>query len=440
MKRTNLFLLASLIVCSAIASASDAVPAAKQKKPIALIGGTIHTVSGEVIENATILFDKGTITAVGTNVTIPADAERIDVTGKHIYPGLIDSRSNMGLTEIGSVRGTIDVAETGSINPNVHAEVAANPESELIPVARANGVVIVAATPRGGLISGLAAALMLDGWTTEDLTLKSGLGLVVNWPTMVYAPSGFVRVSKEEWQKQRDEQLKTLRETFANARAYMTAKRAEQQKGVGYHDSDPRWQAMIPVLEGKTPVFVDANELSQIQAAISWAEQESLKLVIVGGRDAWLVRSQLKARDIPVIVTDIQSPPVHRWQGYNEVFTLPMRLREAGIRFCISGDGDASNSRNIAYHAANAAAYGLPKDDALKAVTLYAAQILGIADKVGSLEPGKDATLIITNGDPLEPPTVTEQMFIQGKKIDLMNKHRQLYEKYKQKYNQLGAR
>jgi imidazolonepropionase-like amidohydrolase len=438
MKRINFLLFVSLILCSAIASASDAVPAAKQKKPIALIGGTIHTVSGGIIENGTILFDKGRITAVGTNVTIPADAERVDVTGKHIYPGLIDSRSDMGLTEIGSVRGTIDIAETGNINPNVRAEVAVNPESELIPVARANGVAIVATAPRGGLISGLAAALMLDGWTTEDLTLKSGLGLVVSWPAMVYTTSGFVCLSKEEWQKQRDEQLKALHEAFANARAYMNAKKAEQLKGVAYHDTDPRWQAMIPVLEGKIPVFVDANELSQIQAAIVWAEQEGVKLVIVGGRDAWLVRGQLKAKDIPVIVTHIQAAPMHQWQGYNEVFTLPMRLQEAGVRFCITGDGDASNSRNIAYHAANAAAYGLSKDDALKAVTLYAAQILGIADNVGSLETGKDATLIVTNGDPLEPPTVTEQMFIQGKKIDLMNKHKQLYEKYKQKYKQVG--
>ena len=436
MKRTNFLLLVALVLTTSISLASDAVPAAKQKKPIALIGGTIHTVSGGVLEHATILFDKGKIVAIGTSVTIPADAERIDVSGKHVYPGLIDSRSNMGLTEIGSVRGTIDFAETGTINPNVRAEVAVNPESELIPVARANGVAIVATSPRGGLISGLAAALMLDGWTTEDLTLKSGLGLIINWPSMVYTSSGFVRITKEDWQKQRDEQLKVLRETFANARAYMIAKKAEQQNGAPYHDSDPRLQAMIPVLEGKTPVFVDANELSQIQAAITWAEQEWVKLVIVGGRDAWLVRDQLKAKGVPVIVTNIHTAPEHQWQGYNEVFTLPVRLQEAGVHFCITGDGDASNSRNVAYHAATAAAYGLPKEDALKSVTLYAAQILGIGDKVGSLEAGKDATLIVTNGDPLEPPTVTEQMFIQGKKIDLMNKHKQLYEKYKQKYKQ----
>jgi imidazolonepropionase-like amidohydrolase len=439
MKRINILLVVSLLLSVSSALASDPVPAAKQKKPIALIGGTIHTVSGDVLQHATIVFDKGKIIALGTSVAIPADAERLDVTGKHVYPGIIDSYDHIGLTEIGSVRGTVDVAETGSINPDVKAEVAVNPESELIPVARSLGVAIVNTAPTGGLISGLSAALMLDGWTWEDLTLKSGLGLMVNWPMMVYTPSRFGRVTKEEWQKQRDEQLKSLRETFSSARAYMTAKKAEQQKGVSYHDTDPRWSAMIPVLEGRIPVFVLANELSQIQGAITWAEQEGVKLVIVGGRDAVFAKDQLKARDVPVIVTDVQSAPMRQWQGFNEVFSLPLRLKQAGVRFCIAGDGDASNARNTGFQAANAAAYGLPLDDALKSVTLYAAQILGIADKVGSLEIGKDATLIVTNGDPLQPPTVTEQMFIQGKKVDLRDKHKQLYEKYQQKYQQLGA-
>ncbi len=439
MKRTNIFLLATLVLCSSLSVASDAIPAPKQKKPIALIGGTIHTVSGGIMENATILFDKGKIVALGTSVSIPPDAERINLSGKHVYPGIIDAYTSMGLTEIGSVRGTIDEAETGLINPSVRAEVAVNPESELIPVARSLGITVVATVPSGGLISGLGAALMLDGWTWEDLTLKSGLGLVINWPSMVYTPSHRARVTKEEWQKQRDDQLKALREAFASARAYMVAKNAEKQKGVPVHNSDPRWQAMIPVLQGTVPVLVRANEMTQIQAAITWAETEGVKLVIVGGRDAWLVRGQLKAKDVPVIITDIQSAPTRLWQGYNEVFTLPMRLQQAGIRFCITGDGSPSNSRNTAYHAANAAAYGLPKDEALKSVMLYAAQILGIADRVGSLDVGKDATLIVTTGDPLEPTTVTEAMFIQGKKIDLNDKHKQLYNKYKEKYHQLKS-
>jgi imidazolonepropionase-like amidohydrolase len=440
MKRTNVLLFAAVFVYSAVSVAADAIPAAKQKNPIALVGGTIHTVSGQVLEGATIVFEKGTITAIGANVSIPPNAQRIDVSGKHLYPGIIDSYDRIGLMEIGSVRATIDISETGSINPNVRAEVAVNPESELIPVARSQGVTIVNTVPGGGLVSGLAAALMLDGWTWEDLTLKSGLGLVVSWPAMVYVPSPFARLTKEEWQKQRDEQLKALREAFANARAYMTARKAEQQKDSRHHDSDPRWEAMTPVLKGSIPVFVEANELSQIQGAITWAEQEGLRLVIVGGRDALFAKDQLKSKDIPVIVTDVQSAPARRWQGYDEVFSLPARLKQAGIRFCIAGDGSASNVRNVAFHAANAAAYGLPVEDALKSVTLHAAEILGIGDKVGSLEVGKDATLIVTTGDPLQPTTITERMFIQGKTIDLRDKHKQLYEKYKEKYRQMSER
>jgi imidazolonepropionase-like amidohydrolase len=396
----------------------------------------IHTVSGDVIANGTIVFDKGKITAVGTTVSVPSDAERVDVSGKHIYPGIIDSKTDLGLTEIGSVRGTLDIVETGTINPNTRAEVAVNPESELIPVARSGGITVAATSPGGGIISGTAAAIVLDGWTWEELTLKAPLALVVNWPTMTYVQNPFSRQTKEEWQKQRDEQLKSLRDAFAAARSYMVAKKAEQQRGVPYHETDSRWEAMIPVLEGKVPVWVNAQELSQIQAAITWAEQENVKLVIVGGRDSWRVAAQLKAKDIPVIITDIQNAG-RRWEDYDVVFTLPRKLKDAGVRFCITGEGSASNSRNIAYHAANAAAYGLSKDDALKSVTLYAAQILGIANRVGSLEVGKDATLIVTNGDPLEIETNVEQVFIQGKKCDMRDKHKQLYGKYQEKYKQL---
>ena len=438
MKATNVFLI--ILLAFSFALGSDPIPAPKQKRPIALIGGTIHPVTGADIPGGIIVFDKGKITALAPNAAIPANAEQINISGKHVYPGLIDAYNNVGLTEIGSVRGTLDVSEAGSINPNVRAEVAVNPESELIPVARSGGIVVVGTAPGGGVISGLAAALVLDGWTWEDMTLKSGIGLVVNWPTMVYSPSPFARTPREEWQKQRDEQLKNLREAFASARAYMVAKKAEQQKGTQHHDVDPRWQAMIPVLEGKIPVFVQANELTQIQAAITWAEQEGGKLVIVGGRDSWRVAEQLKAKNTPVIVTDVQSAPSRRWEDFDQMFTLPLKLRDAGVRFCITGDGSASNSRNTPYHAANAAAYGLPKDEALKSVTLYAAQILGIEEKVGSLEIGKDATLIVTTGDPIEIESNVEQVFIQGKKIDLRDKHKQLYMKYREKYKQASER
>ncbi len=435
-KKFFLLLLPGLIFAAQTTIASDPVPASKQKKPIALVGGIVHVVSGPTIPGGTVLFDKGKIVAVGAQVSIPADAEKIDVTGKHVYPGLIDANTPMGLTEIGSVRGTVDITETGTLNPNARAEVAVNPESELIPVARSAGITVTATTPGGGLIAGTSAAMLMDGWTGEEMTLKAPLGLVVNWPRMVYVESRFVRQPKEEWIKSRDAQLKSLKEAFVSARAYMKAKASEQEKGIPYHDTDVRWEAMVPALERKVPVFVNANELSQIQAVISWAEQESLRVVIVGGSDAWRIAEQLRATSTPVILTDILSSPSHRWGSYAESYAQPGVLQKSGVVFCIAGDGNPSNSRQLPYHAAAAAAFGLSADDALKSITLRAAEILGIADRVGSLEAGKDATLLVARGDILELSTNVEQVYIQGKKCDMMDKHKQLYAKYKEKYRQ----
>jgi imidazolonepropionase-like amidohydrolase len=196
-------------------------------------------------------------------------------------------------------------------------------------------------------------------------------------------------------------------------------------------------KALIPVIEGKIPVLVDANDLLQIEAAVTWAEAENVKLVIVGGYDAWRAADLLKARNIPVIVTPIQRVPAREWEAYDDAATLPKKLHDAGITFCIAGEGGSSNERNLPYHAAMAASYGLPKDEALKSVTLYPAQILGIADRVGSLDVGKDATLIVTDGDPLEITSQVAMEYIQGKTIPLQSKHTRLYEKYKEKYRRL---
>lgn len=436
MKTTRLLL--PVLFAVSVATASDPVPAPKQKRPVALIGGTVHTVSGATLPGATVVFDKGIITAIVADgsanggTAIPQDAERIDVSGKHVFPGLIDANSSMGLTEIGSVAGSNDLEETGRINPNIRAEVGVNPESELIPVARSGGVAITATSASGGLISGTAAAMMTDGWTWEEMTLKAPIGLVVNWPSMTYRRPRSGRQTREEWQKQRDVELKVLSETFATARAYLKAREADTPK----HDPDLRWEAMIPVLQKKVPVWVNADEVAQIQSAVSWAEQEGVNLVIVGGNDAWRVAGLLKEKRIPVIYTNVLSSPARRFEAYDLVYSTPSKLAEAGVAFCIAGERSPSFSRNINHQAATAAAFGLPKDEALKAVTLYAAQILGIADRVGSLEKGKDATLMITDGDPLELSTSVLQVYIQGRKADMRDKHKQLYGKYQEKYMQ----
>ena len=430
-----LFLIALVIQIRA----SDQIPAPPQDHPIALTGATIHTVSGETIQDGTILFENGIITAIGMDVVLPEQTEVIELPGRHVYPGLIAANSMLGLIEIEAVRATLDYSETGEINPNVRAEVAYNPDSELLPVARANGITLALSVPSGGLISGTSALMMLDGWTWEDMIIKAPVGLHINWPNMKISSSA--KKSEEEQKKDIDEQIRKIRQAFANARAYMKAKESEEQKGIPYHDTDARWEAMIPVLKGEMPVIIRANEIRQIEAAVDWASEENLKMVLLDGYDSWRVSGLLKEKNIPVIVADIHRLPERRWEGYDTPFTLPLKLYKAGIKFCIAGSGsssDAPDERNLPYQAATAAAYGLPKEEALKSITLYPAQILGVDDQVGSLEVGKDATLIVTDGDPLEIETQVEMEFIQGREIDLTSRHTQLYEKYLEKYRQMG--
>ena len=419
-----------------MAYASNQKPAGPQVIPIALIGGTIHTVTGDIIENGTILFEKGKIVGLGLTVEIPENALRISVEGKHIYPGLIAAHSIIGLTEIGAVRATRDNAEIGDITPSVRTPAAVNPESEYFPVTRANGILVALSTPSGGLIAGQSGLIMMDGWTWEEMTLKSPVAMHIYWPS--YRIRTFPGADSEEDQiKQRDKQLKKLRDAFQAARAYKTAKEAEGQSNIPYHDSDLSWEAMIPVINKDIPVLVHASDVKQIQAAIDWAIDEEVRMVLVGGTDAWRVTDRLKKYDIPVIIGGVLRLPGRRWEDFDTPFTNALKLYQAGVRFCISDGGGGANERNLPYHAATAAAYGLPKDEALKSVTIYPAEILGVADQVGSLEENKDATLIVTDGDPLEIRTHVELAFIQGRPVDLSSKHTDLYDKYLERLDQV---
>ena len=436
--RTTITTLFLAIITVSIAS--DQVPAPPQTHPILLMNATIHPVSTEEIQRGAILFDKGIITAIGRSVTnLPDNTETIDLEGKHIYPGMIAASSVIGLTEIGAVAVTRDFSELGEVNPNVRAEVAYHPDSEIIPVTRSNGVLLAQSCPTGGLISGTSSVMMLDGWTWETSTLKAPVGLHINWPNMGAVRSRYSRITEEEAVKRREKALKKLDVVFEEARRYFVAKEAADKSGKIKLNTDLRWEAMLPVLRGEVPVFMHASEVRQIESAVEWANRQNVKMVIVGGYDAWRVADLLKKYEIPVIYETVNSLPRRRWEDFDTPFTGPAKLHEAGVQYCISmGTGGASNHRNTPYEASKAASYGLPKNEALKSVTLYAAEILGIADKVGSLEKGKDATLMITDGDPLEITTQVEQVYIQGKKIDMSDRHKVLYDKYKEKYRQLG--
>jgi imidazolonepropionase-like amidohydrolase len=431
--------LAGMSGGAGVAVAAVPTPGAPETHPIALVGGTLHPISGDDVPGGTLVMDHGKISSLGPGASIPPDAERIDVTGKHVYPGFVDPYSVLGLAELEAVRASVDYTEVGEVTPNVKVQVAVNPESEAIPVTRSNGVLTALVAPSGALLGGTSALMMLDGWTWEQMTLKAPIGLHVKWPKLVLKTQGVTPDSAEKLRAARAKSLQKLQDAFDQARAYWTAKKAGAQKGVPSHDSDARWEAMIPVLEGKIPLIVEANEVQQIESAVAFADQQKVHLVIYGGYDAPRCAALLRRFSVPVIVSEIHRLPMHRYDAYDDPFTLPDRLRLAGVRFCIANGGGFWNERNLPYAAAQAAAYGLPRPEALRAITLYPAQILGVADRIGSLEAGKDATLIVTDGDPLEIPTHVERAFIQGRKVDLQDKQKVLWEKYQEKYRRLST-
>ncbi|MFG0273736.1 MAG: amidohydrolase family protein, partial [Phycisphaerales bacterium] len=388
-----------------------------------------------------VLFDGGVIESVFDAAALSdwrranpnADVDVIEARGRHVYPGLIGAASSMGLVEIGSLPDTIDSSETGAFTPEVQANTAVNPDSTHIPVARSNGVLLVGVWPGGGSISGRGSVMRMDGWTWEDMTVRADAGLVISWPNMRTVDSPFVRMSAEQQRQRTDTVIASMNALFDEAEAYFAALEADPTM-----DIDVRLEGLRPAIEGRTPVMLDANETEQIQAAVSWAVGRGLRPVIVGGRDADKVASLLRRHDVPVIVEGTHSLPGRRDAAYDDAFTLPARLHEAGLTVCISSGGGSSNERNLPYQAATAVAHGLPHDAAIRAITLTAAEVLGVDDEYGSIQSGKSATLILTDGDPLEITTNVHEAFIDGRRVNLTNKQRELRDKYREKYRQIG--
>jgi imidazolonepropionase-like amidohydrolase len=422
------------LVFALAAALPAAAPGAALAASLALVGATVHTVSGPDLDNATVVIVNGRITAVGRNLTPPADAEIISCAGKHLYPGFVSALSALGLTEINSVAGTNDYQETGTTNPDLRAEVGVNPESELLPVAIANGVTSALIAGRGGAIAGTSALMHLSGWTREDMTLRAPAGLHVLWPNMTPVHAFFETRTDEQQAKDRDQAIDNIRRAFDDARAYWKARDAEGKTGVPRHDRDVKWDAMGRALRGEIPVLFHAAALNQIRAVLRFADEQKLpRVILVGGGDAWRVADELKARDIAVIAGPTLEMPRRRYEPYDEAYSVPAKLARAGVRYCVSDGGSAfgaMNARNLPYHAAMAAAFGLPRDEALKSVTLYPAQILGVGDQVGSIETGKIADLVLTDGDPLEITTHVEKVWVAGKPQSMESRQTRLFEKY----------
>ncbi|MGE4618964.1 MAG: amidohydrolase family protein [Planctomycetota bacterium] len=449
-------LMLSIALASTTGFSSDPVPAPQQSGPIAIVGATIHPVDRAPIENGTIVFDKGRIIHVGVGTQLPEGCEVITAEGKHVYPGMIAPATSLGLIEIDAVRATDDQSETGTLNPNARAASSVNPDSEHIPVARANGIALAATRPAGGLISGQSALLRLDGWSWEDLAVTQNLGVEIQWPSQGGRRRFFEdedahshghghghshdRAGTQTVDPRADENPRSaaqtnrvdeIKELFKQAKIYCKNRTAKTKIANG-NAPDLRLEGLRSAVEGTTPVFIHAEGVREIQAAVEWALGTDLKPVIVGGRDAPLIANFLAERKVPVIYGPVHRLPSKRDSAYDEPFIGPTVLANAGVEFCI-GSFDTSNVRNLPYHAATAAAYGLGPEKALEAITLAPARIFGVADRYGSLSRGKSATMIITNGDPLEIPTNVEAMWIDGRSIDLTSRHTQLRDKYNEK-------
>jgi imidazolonepropionase-like amidohydrolase len=407
------------------------------KKPtVAIRNATIYPVTSPPIANGTIVFANGLITAIGTNVAIPAGAMTIDGTGLSVYPGLIDSGSQVGLTEVSAVPGTNDVTELGDLNPNARAEVAVNPHSNLIPVTRVNGITTVVVEPDGGVISGQSAMIQLSGWTPKEMVLKAPLALHIHFPRVRSAAFDETPQDEEaekEAKKNYTSQIDKIRDILRDAQAYAKAGTARSKDAsVRRFDRDVILEALVPVVEGREPVVVHAGLARDIKAAIKFADEFKLKMILADADDVAQVIPDLKSRNIPVILGPILALPPREDDAYDLIFTNAKTLYDNGIRFSIQSS-DAHNARNLPYHAAMCAAFGLPKDVALKSITIFPAEIFGVADRIGSLEVGKIANVIVTDGDPLEIVTNVKRLFIGGEDISLDSIHTLLYEKFKRR-------
>ena len=431
MKTTKLGLLVSALLLSSTVFANNVVPGKKQTTPVLLKGGTLYTVSHGVLPATDLLFEDGKITSIAKDIQPPSGAQVIDVSGMNVYPGIIAANTTLGLIELDAARPTNDQAEVGSNNPDVAAHVAYNPDSEVPPTVRALGITTALIVPQGGLVTGRSCLMNLDGWTKEDAAEKLIVGLHLVWPQAAIINAWWMDKSAETQKKEMEQGRQNITEIFDNARAYSVAKKANPNIKI-----DSRWEAMLPVFTGELSVFITANDYRQIEQAVNFAIVQKIRMVLVGGAEAWRAPSLLKGH-VPVILGPTASMPYRADDDYDQPYKLARQLNDWGLTWCMSPGGAGWNSRNLPFYAGFASAFGLSKEAALRAITLSPAEILGVADRLGSLDVGKKATIVVSKGDILDPihAGVTRE-WIGGREINLDNKQLQLYRKYSQKGKQ----
>lgn len=408
-------------------------PAEPQSQTIVLRGGTAHIGNGTVIENSIIVFEDGKITTVAEEATVkidPTDKQVIDITGKHVYPGMIAASTAMGLMEIAAVRATRDEDEIGSLNPNVRSIISFNTDSRVVPTVRSNGILLAQVRPKGGRISGTSSIVQLDAWNWEDATYKIDDGIHLSWPNIYKFRGWWEGPGRVESNDNYNEQVTDIKDLFDQAKAY-----CQNDK---HDETNLKLGSMCGLFDGSQKLFVHVSMIKEIIEAVNFSKKYGVKMVVVGGEDAWMATDILKNNNIPVVIKRTQSLPNRSDEDIDLPFKLPKLLQDAGVMYCITlGDGSDGfwDQRNLPFHAGQTVANGLTKEQAIAAITANPAKILGIDDKTGTLETGKDANIIVSTGDVLDMRTSKiEHAFIQGRAIDLDNKQKALYRKYMEKY------
>lgn len=428
-----------LAIAGSVWGQSTQVPAPPQSETLLIHNATVHPVSDDhpaSIEGGWVRFEDGRIVAVGEGEpprTALEDAKLVDAEGLSLVPGFISGPSQIGLLEVEQVDATDDRREGASRSPEAAAWIAINPDSDLIPVARAGGVLHTLAMPIGGTIPGRASVLRMDGWTTEDLALVRDAGVIVSWPTAAPIRASWMRRGSASQRQGIEARLKAIDDWFDDAEAWAAARAADETT-----PTDLRFVAMQPVLEGERPVFIRADSRGQIETSLAWADARGLRPVIVGGSAAAECIPLLQRTGASVILTRVHRRPSSRHHAVDRSFTVANVLEAAGVPFAIGAEDEPAHEREIAHNAATAAAHGLSREAALHAITRGPAEIIGVGDRLGSIQSGHSATFFLCEGDPLEVFNQPMRAWIDGREIDLGDRQKRLYGKYREKYRQKG--
>ncbi|MFN3666622.1 MAG: amidohydrolase family protein [Sediminibacterium sp.] len=436
MKKSFLYISALTLLLSKSADAQDDVyPAAKQAKKTAITNTTVHVGNGTVIENGTVVFDNGKITYAGAASSAPSAETTIDGKGKHVYPGIILPASNLGLIEISGVRGSTDVNEIGELNPSVRSIVAYKAESIVTNTIRANGILLAHVMPGGQLIAGQSSVVQLDAWNFEDAAYKPDMGMQFYMPSLLARPGGgrFAALFAQFGGQQGDP-IKAALDRIEGVKAFFREAKAYHQKDAG-KSINLKFEATKALFEKKQKLFIHCSQVKQMLVAIDFVKEFGFDVVLVGAGESWQIADLLKQNNISVILTQEHNLPTLDDDDVDQPYKSATFLQKAGVLYCLNDDDPQNRGRNLPFNAGTAAAYGLGKEEALKAITSNTAKILGIDDKTGTIETGKDANIVISEGDILDmKSSIITNAFIQGRSISLSSKHTQLFERYKHKY------